>query len=160
MSMTLKTMLLAMLATGTAIAAEPPLPIEKKPAMMLYFGKTLGAARARDELPLAFGLRLQSTPFARGQTATMFDLRHHAGLGATFAMGGAPVWVSKSLATHPRYAAAANFSSGGDIWSNPWTYALLGAVVVGGLCLAEAGICEDSDSEDGYTPPVGMGASQ
>lgn len=158
--MTLKAALLAMLATGTAIAAEPPLPIEKKPAMMLYFGKTFGAARARDELPLAFGLRLQSTPFARGPAATMFDLRHHVGLGATFATGGAPVWVSKSLATHPRYAAAANFSSGEDSWGNPLTYVLLGAVIVGGMCVAEAGICEDDDGEDGYTPPVGMGASQ
>ena len=51
-------------------------------------------------------------------------------------------------------------SSVGSVLTPLYLKALLGAVVVGGLCLAEAGICEDSDSEDGYTPPVGMGASQ
>ena len=131
----------ALLCAATATAAEPPLPIEKKPALMLYFNKTFGAEQRRDALPFTYGLQLQQPVMRGAKPAALFDLRHHAGLGTAFSTAGVPTWVSKGLVQHPRYSLESVSGEDSSV-SGGWRYVIVGGLIVGLLCVTKTGICE------------------
>lgn len=133
--------LLCASVTTAALAAEPPLPIEKKPALMLYFNKTFGMEQRRDALPFTYGLQLQQPVMRGAKPVAMFDLRHHAGLGTAFSTAGVPTWVSKGLAEHPSYG----FDSMSDEDSSikgGYRYVLAGGLIIALACATEVGICK------------------
>lgn len=150
---TMMTLAIATLCCGGTIAAagEPPLPIEKKPALMLYLHKSFGEASRKDRQPLALGLRLQrDLPVAErgrgelwvGRPVALLDLRYSLSGRSTLSAGGALMLDS----TESSAASAAEGS-----WRNPWLWAAGVGAVVGLLCATKTGICESSSRPE-YSP--------
>jgi len=152
------TLATAMLLCSAAVAAagEPPLPIEKKPALMLYLHKSFGEASRKERQPLAFGLRLQrDLPLAErgrgelriGEPVSLLDFRYSLSGRSTLSAAGALMLDSSE-------SSAA--SSGEGSLRSPWAYLAGAAAILGLLCATETWICEDS-GESGYSPPTGGG---
>ena len=150
--------LLCASVTGTALAAEPPLPIEKKPALMLYFNKTFGMEQRRDALPFTYGLQLQQPVVQGARPMAVFDLRRHAGLGTAFSTAGVPTWVSKGLAQHPRYSLSSvsgeesSMSGEDSSVTGGYRYLLVGGILIALACATKTGICEDSNRSRSESP--------
>jgi hypothetical protein len=165
MSTTLATALLLATA-GSAATAESQLPIERKPSLMLYFHKTLGAERKKDETPLTFGMRLQrDLPFAPSDSTTlrlplpfvMLDLRHALGGRSALAGAGMLMWDS-GKGSSSTDSSGGLFGSDAESWNEHRVlYSVLGVVAVAGVaCAAKWGICEDKKhSSSTYAIPTG-----
>ena len=152
------TLATAMLFCSAAIAAagEPPLPIEKKPALMLYLHKSFGEASRKERQPLALGLRLQrDLPIAErgqaelriGQPVALLDLRYSLSGRSTLSGGGALMWDSSE-------SSAA--SSGEGSLKNPWMVAAGAAAIIAILCATKVGICKSSSGRE-YNPEAPPG---
>ena len=151
----------ALLMAATAAAAEPQRESPRDKALMIYFSKSFGGTNGRAPSPLAFGLRLQqSSPFDAGRAVALVDARHRLGGSRTLSFGGVPVF---SLGGERGSSAESNDASGSIGAANPgWTAAMIVVAVLGGMCLAEWGICEDdkdpspdSPGTPGPTPGTG-----
>jgi hypothetical protein len=125
-------------------AAETPMSMEREGAVMLYFNKPLGHSRSASARALTFGLRLDqvSTLSSRSQMS-LFDARLSLSGHTTLAAMGVPMFDS---ALEGRRWFASFSSSRLD----PWAVVGLGLLGAGAVaCLAEFGICESSDDDDG-----------
>jgi hypothetical protein len=154
----------ALLMAATGAAAEPPRESPRDKALMIYFSKSFGGTKRHAAAPLAFGLRLQqSSPFDAGRAVTLVDARHWLGGPRTLAFGGVPVFSlggeDEEGSTSQGSSAASN--SLGEMHPG-WTAAMIVAAVLGGMCLAEWGICKgnsrpSTDTSDPPGPTPGTG---
>lgn len=152
------TLATAMLLCSAAVAAagEPPLPIEKKPALMLYLHKSFGEASRKERQPLAFGLRLQrDLPLAErgrgelriGQPVSLLDFRYSLSGRSTLSAAGALMLDSSE-------SSAA--SAGEGSLKNPLVWGVGAAALIGLLCATKTGICESSSTRE-YDPEAPPG---
>jgi hypothetical protein len=144
----------ALLAAATgASAAEYGRESPRDKAVMLYFSKSFGGTKSHAPAPLAFGLRLQqSSPFEPARAVALIDARHWLGGRGALAFGGVPVL---SLGEDGSSGQSSDASASVGREHPGWTAAMIVVAVLGGMCLAEWGICEDDDPEYSGTESPG-----
>jgi hypothetical protein len=138
-----------LVAAGAAAASEPGQSPRHEGVAMLYFSKSIGSSK-HASAPV-FGLRLSEYSVESNRPIVdMLNLRLRPNAPVTISALGLVNYRFSSA----NYDAAADSSGGGEEGnSHKALWITLGvAAAVGVACLAEAGICED-DNSDSYTPP-------